>query len=190
MSSVISQCLVAKPKRVSTAEAMNILLDPNLDNDRVCTRQPISVEPNRLFVVDLRCLEKPKDVMCDDMGSWVSNRDYTAWVVVDEDGAVDTVKSLTKPATEGMYFVCRKYYTLKGCPDFHRMVFFVEGTCMDDCVCVYVCACINVCVCMHVHVFVHVCMLCVCVHMCVCMHVCICVCRVCVCVCVCLSGDT
>ena len=30
-----------QPKRVSTAEAMNILLEPNLDNDRVCTRQPI-----------------------------------------------------------------------------------------------------------------------------------------------------
>jgi len=84
---------------------MNILLDPNLDNDRVCTTQPISVEQNRLFVVDLRCLEKPKDVMCDDMGSQVSNGDNTAWVVVDDDGSVDTVKSLTKPATEGMYFV-------------------------------------------------------------------------------------
>ena len=175
-----------------------MLLDPNLDNDRVCTRQPISVEQNRLFVVDLRCLEKPKDVMCDDMGSWVSNGDYTAWVVVDEDGAVDTVRSLTKPATEGMYFVRRKYYTLKGCPDFNRIVFFVEGMCMDDCVCVYVCACINVCVCMHVHVFVHVCMLCVCVRVCAyvcactCVYACVvCVCAcVCVCMCVCLSGDT
>jgi len=57
------------------------------------------VEQNQLFVVDLRCLEKPKDVMCDDMGSWVSNGDYTAWVVVDEDGAVDTVRSLTKSGT-------------------------------------------------------------------------------------------
>ena len=136
------------------------------------------MEQNRLFVVDLHCLEKPKDVMCDDMGSWVSNGDYTAWVVVDEDGAVDTVKSQTKPATEGMCFVRGKYYTLKGCPDFHRMVFFVQGTCMDDdCVCVYACACINVCVCMHVHVCMCVCMCaCVCIFVCVC--VCVCVCQV------------
>ena len=106
----------------------------------------------------------------------MSNGDYTAWVVVDEDGAVDTVRSLTKSGTEGMYFVRRKYYTLKGCPDFNHIVFSVEGMCMDDCVCVYVCACINVCVCMHVHV----CMLCVCVRVCayLCVCVCVCVCQV------------
>ena len=114
--------------------------------------------------------------MCDDMGSWVSNGDYTAWVVVDEDGAVDTVRSLTKSGTEGMYFVRRKYYTLKGCPDFNRIVFFVEGMCMDDCVCVYVhvvymCGCVCICVCACTCVFV-------CVRAYVCVCVCVCVCQV------------
>ena len=40
------------PKRITTAEAMNVLLDPNLDCQRVCISQPVAVEKNRLFVVE------------------------------------------------------------------------------------------------------------------------------------------
>ena len=116
------------PKRITTAEAMNVLLDPDLDRQRVCISQPVAVENNRLFVVDLSHLKKPKDLLCDDMGSWVCNGNYTAWVVVDEVGDVETLgKSLSEEPSEGMYLVCRKYYYLRGCPDFHRMVVFVEG---------------------------------------------------------------
>ena len=115
-------------KRITTTEAMNILLDPNLDHRRVCQCQPVSVEQNLLFVVDLHHLNKPNDLLCDDMGVWINNGNYTAWVRVDEEGEVDTLgKSLSAKPSEGMYTVRRKYYSLRGCPDFHRMVFFVEG---------------------------------------------------------------
>ena len=53
------------PKRITTAEAMNVLLDPDLDRRRVCISQPVAVENNRLFVVDLSHLKKPKDLLCD-----------------------------------------------------------------------------------------------------------------------------
>ena len=47
---------------------------------------------------------------------------YTAWVMVDEVGDVETLgKSLSEKPSEGMYLVRRKYYYLRGCPDFHRM---------------------------------------------------------------------
>ena len=46
--------IVCPPKRIATAEAMNILLDPNLDRARVCSSQLVAVEQNHLFIVDLR----------------------------------------------------------------------------------------------------------------------------------------
>ena len=80
--------------------------------------------------MDLSHLKKPKDLLCDDMGgSWVCNGNYTAWVMVDEVGDVETLgKSLSEEPSEGMYLVSRKYYYLRGCPDFHHMVVFVEGS--------------------------------------------------------------
>ena len=48
--------------------------------------------------------------------------------MVDEIGDVETLgKSLSEEPSEGMCLVRRKYYYLRGCPDFHRMVVFVEG---------------------------------------------------------------
>ena len=32
------------PKRITTGEAMNVLLDPDLDRQRVCISQPVAVE--------------------------------------------------------------------------------------------------------------------------------------------------
>lgn len=97
------------PKHITTAEAMNILLDPNLDRARACSSEPVAVEQNRLFIVDLHYLKQPNDVLCDDMGSWVSNGNYTAWVMVDEEGEVDTPgKSLSEKPSEGMYVMYRK----------------------------------------------------------------------------------
>ena len=37
------------PKRITTAKAMNVLLDPDLDRRRVCISQPVAVENNRLL---------------------------------------------------------------------------------------------------------------------------------------------
>ena len=118
-----------QPKRITTAEVLNILLDPNLDRQKVCSSHPVAVEQNRLFVVDLSHLEQPKDLLCDDMGSWVCGGNYTAWVTVDEVGDVNMLgKSLSEEPSEGMYLARRKYYHLRGCPDFRRMLFFIEGT--------------------------------------------------------------
>ncbi len=89
-------------KRITTAEALNILLDPNLDRQKVCTSQPVAIEQNRLFVVDLSHLDKPKDLLCDDVGSWICDGNYTSWVKVDELGDVDRLgKSRADIETSG-----------------------------------------------------------------------------------------
>ena len=39
----------------------------------VCNRQPINVDHNRLFLVDLNTLKSKNDIKCNDSGSWINN---------------------------------------------------------------------------------------------------------------------
>ena len=39
----------------------------------VCNRQPINVEHNRLFLVDLNTLKSKNDIKCNDSGLWINN---------------------------------------------------------------------------------------------------------------------
>ena len=49
---------------------INTLLDPELDDDSVCSMQPMNVEHNAVFIVNLGKLKSLKDIYCDDMGTW------------------------------------------------------------------------------------------------------------------------
>ena len=110
--------------RPSTAEIMNILLDPDLESSYLCTSQPVAVEKNCLFIVDLRHMKNSKD-LCDDMGSWVCNGVCSGWVSIDEDGTVDNLGK--KPKCCDAYRFRKKYYRLKASPDLHKMVVYIEG---------------------------------------------------------------
>ena len=72
--------------RFATQEIITILLDPDLKDEQVCTTQPVSVEHNATFVVNLSELRDPKHIYVDDMGSWRYNGVYKSWVSVESDG--------------------------------------------------------------------------------------------------------
>ena len=105
------------PKCIITAKAMNVLLDPHLDRRRVCISQLVAVENNPFVVVLL--LKKPKDLLCDDMGSWTVTTQPGSWLmklVTWKHWENHCLKNHLKACT---YLVRRKYYYLRGCPDFH-----------------------------------------------------------------------
>ena len=104
------------------------ILDPELDNRRVCKSQPVAVECNSVFVVDLKHLKRSKDLLCDDLGTWKCDGCHCTWVLVDEGGIVD-ICGKEKPTTvEGSpYRVIKRYYIHKGSPDFHRLAVYLEG---------------------------------------------------------------
>ena len=45
---------------MDTQEIMNALLDPELDDDMICSMQPVNVENNVVFIVDLGKLKNVK----------------------------------------------------------------------------------------------------------------------------------
>ena len=96
---------------------INTLLDPDLDPNVIATTQPVGVESNALFIVDLKCLKHTKDIMCDDLGAWKNNGCHNTWVTVDSDGLTET-RGKFKPCTSNdqdtvPYKVCKRYYVNK-----------------------------------------------------------------------------
>ena len=120
---------------MSTTEIIETLLDPDLDRNVVATTQPVGVENNAIFIVDLKYLKHTKDIMCDELGSWRNNGCPSIWVIVDAHGIAET-RGKVKPSVAGdgsvPYKVCKRYYVNKASPDFRRMIVFLEGTCMQE----------------------------------------------------------
>ena len=131
---------------MTTTDIIETLLDPDLDRNVVATTQPVGVESNAVFIVDLKYLKHTKDIMCDELGSWKNNGCHNTWVIVDANGIAETCGKV-KPnvASDGSvpYRVCKKYYVNKASQDFRRMIVFLEGmhVCSMQTVFVYLCVC-------------------------------------------------
>lgn len=61
---------VRHKKHLSTAQIIEILLDPNLEHDQICKTQPKGIESNMAFIIDLKRLKHHKDVLCEELGAW------------------------------------------------------------------------------------------------------------------------
>ena len=57
-------------KGYSKEEIVDILCDPMLDTDLICSSNPVSVENSVAFVIDVSKLKDPNDVRADDLGAW------------------------------------------------------------------------------------------------------------------------
>ena len=64
-------------KILSPHEAMNVLfsIDTSVSSELVCAHQPLHVQHNRTFIVNLDLLKCQEDIKCDDIGSW-KNQSY------------------------------------------------------------------------------------------------------------------
>jgi hypothetical protein len=65
-------------KKVLPPEKTVRLLNENggFEHEEVCHRQPLLVEHHRTFIVALSSLKSPKDLKCDDMGTWRNNSSH------------------------------------------------------------------------------------------------------------------
>lgn len=88
--------------------------------------QPVSVENNVSFVVNLSCLSNPDDVRADDLGAWKCNGSRSlqfSVILSDKVCRINRSKSKSKI----VIYVRRQYHVHGTDPDFHHMIAFVEG---------------------------------------------------------------
>ena len=114
--------------RYDTQEVITILLDPDLNTDKICKAQPTDIAHNTAFVVDLSKLRCTKDLYCDDMGSWHCNGIYKSWIEVDFTGYI-TIHGKSKPllANENVYHITKKYFFHKTSKDLKKTISLLAG---------------------------------------------------------------
>jgi len=57
-------------EKYASEEIIRILLDPKIDQKRVCMQRPLDIVSSSTYVVDLDCLQHPVDVKEDNFGVW------------------------------------------------------------------------------------------------------------------------
>lgn len=116
-------------KFLTTQEAINVLLDRDLQQDEICSQVPFSVRKNGIFIVDLNRLGSPKDIMCDDMGVWMWSGSFKRWCLVSPRGFVKLYKKNISllDLNADSYRIWKRYYYLKSSPDIRKMVILLEG---------------------------------------------------------------
>lgn len=83
-----------------------------VDRREICTAQPLRVQHNCTFIVDLSKLKDTQDVKCDDLGSWKNNGSKKfCFHVHDEDGFL-FAKSVTDDE-ENNLTLRREYFQLR-----------------------------------------------------------------------------
>ena len=114
----------------NTTEILNIILDPELDELCVCSQLPFGVDCNSVFLVDMTKLRSPRDIVCDDMGSWKWGGSYRMWLSLDETGFVAVIGK-AKPDSidpELSYFrIWKRYYENKSSSDLKKIIVTIEG---------------------------------------------------------------
>lgn len=114
--------------RYDTQEMITILLDPDLNTDRICKTQPTDVAHNAAFFVDVSKLKCVKNLYRDDMGSWHCNGAYKSWIEVDFTGYI-TIHGNSKPSlvNEGFYHITKKSFFHKTSKDLKKTVSLHSG---------------------------------------------------------------
>ena len=172
------------PAKYGVEAILKILLNPSVDENKVCSTWPIAIEGSNTFIVDITKLKHPDDVRKDFFGKWVHSGSHTSpfKAQVSDEGDVE-IERCAPGATGEVFYLRRHHCYHPSNASFRRLLAFVSGS-VCVCLCIILCVCVHVCMCTHACVCVHVCM-CVfmCVHVCVHVHVCVCM-RMCVYVCV------
>ena len=113
-------------KHYSAQSIVEVLLDKRLPVSKIATSQPVSIQENLVFVVDLSKLEKPEDIRADDLGSWTCNGTRCLQCVVD-DGVVSEILSESKVRTGNTYCLVKRYYKHATAGDFKRTIAEIYG---------------------------------------------------------------
>lgn len=116
-------------KSYSSKSIIELLLDKYIPQSKIATQQPVSVEENLVFIMDLSKLNKPEDIRADDLGSWICNGKRCSWCVLDEDG--DVLEILTKCGSRhpNYHRLVKRYYKHATSGDFKRIIVELYGKC-------------------------------------------------------------
>ena len=105
-------------------ETVELLLNCEhyVERSKICTAQPLRVQHNCTFIVDLSSLKDTGDVKCDDLGSWKNNSYKKFGFYIEDVDGYNLPKSVTagKDSKDPEYALRREYFQL--CKDFRKRI--------------------------------------------------------------------
>ena len=121
-------------KSLSSSEVLRyLLLEREYIKPWICQKQPLSVNRNTTFIIDLSKLPSRKDIFADDMGVWkhLGSPSQYFQVKKTDSGGLKEVVSLGKKKLERMscdvYRIWKNYSIHHAASDLSRTVIFLEG---------------------------------------------------------------
>ena len=110
----------------AVGDVVNILLNSNMDERRVCTVQPLSVSENATFVVDVDTVHF-QDLKADDLGVWLPTGTKLFFCFTSSGSLKIAQKATAELRSESCYYTltCR-YYVHKTYDKFHRQLVDVK----------------------------------------------------------------
>ena len=107
------------------SEIVDILMSKSLPEDNVCKVQPLGVNCNCSFIVDLDFVSCD-DLRSDDVGSWKSNGTRRSYFKVNERNKPEFFKAFSsQPA--GSFYIVRRYFVHRTYSKFRHCIIEIRG---------------------------------------------------------------
>ena len=112
----------------SLEKLAQILLTELVPSKKWCLKQPVHVQRNVSFVVNVSMLDDPMDIRADENGVWIRKGSPVAFVSKHIKGNSTLFYSRCKAGNHpNHYKITRTYYRHSTSPDFKRIITIVHG---------------------------------------------------------------
>ena len=116
------------PSKYSSEKILQILLDPKIPMDKICTAKPRGITSSATLVVDIRQLKCMDDVKKDEFGIWkYSGSHPTAYEVTVHKDFVEVEKCHDDSHEDNIVHLRRLRCVHPSNQEFKRMICFVSG---------------------------------------------------------------
>ena len=108
---------------------MEILLDPNIDGNKIAEQRPLQTQCSATFVVDVTHLAHPDDIKKDMYGKWLYKGSHTDVFrcTFDQDNKVCVEKAAPGASGSNIYYLRRLHSVHPSNKGFRRIVAIIFG---------------------------------------------------------------
>ena len=117
------------PPKYSARQIMQILLDPNIDKQRIALKRPLDAPSSSTFVVDISKLSHPDDIKKDMYGTWLHSGSHTDVFICtyNEDDSVNIEKAANGASGKNVYYLRRLHSVHPSNTGFRRVLALLFG---------------------------------------------------------------
>ena len=117
------------PPKYTAHQIVRILLDQNIDKQRIALKRPLDAPSSSTFVVDISKLSHPDDIKKDMYGKWLHSGSHTDVFICtyNEDDSVNIEKAASGASGKNVYYLRRLHSVHPSNNGFRRVLALLFG---------------------------------------------------------------